>query len=70
MIFTVTGTGMGIPAGVREHIFERFVKLDNFSQGAGLDLSIYRIFAERLGGFLIIDKEYIRCTRFVFCMSM
>ena len=50
LIFTVTDTGIGIPVEEQERVFERFVKLDNFSQGAGLGLSICRIVAERLGG--------------------
>ena len=70
LIFTVTDTGIGIPIDEQEHVFERFVKLDNFSQGAGLGLSIFRIVAERLGGFLIIDREYTQGTRFIFCVSM
>ena len=70
LIFTVTDTGIGIPIDEQERVFERFVKLDNFSQGAGLGLSICRIVAERLGGFLIIDKEYTQGTRFIFCVSM
>ena len=70
LIFTVTDTGIGIPIDEQEHVFERFVKLDNFSQGAGLGLSIGRIVAERLGGFLIIDREYTQGTRFIFCVSM
>lgn len=70
LIFTITDTGIGIPIDEQEHVFERFVKLDNFSQGAGLGLSICRIVAERLGGFLIIDREYTQGTRFIFCVSM
>ena len=70
LIFTVTDTGIGIPIDEQEHVFERFVKLDNFSQGAGLGLSICRIVPERLGGFLIIDREYTQGTRFIFCVSM
>lgn len=70
LIFTVTDTGIGIPLEEQEHVFERFVKLNNFSQGAGLGLSICRIVAERLGGYLIIDKEYTQGTRFIFCVSM
>lgn len=70
LISTVTDTGIGIPIDEQEHVFERFVKLDNFSQGAGLGLSICRIVAERLGGFLIIDREYTQGTRFIFCVSM
>ena len=70
LIFTVTATGIGIPVEEQERVFERFVKLDNFSQGAGLGLSICRIVAERLGGYLRIDKGYTQGTRVIFCVSM
>ena len=70
LIFTVTDTGIGIPVEEQERVFERFVKLDNFSQGAGLGLSICRIVAERLGGNLRIDKGYTQGTRVIFCVSM
>lgn len=70
LIFTVTDTGIGIPVEEQERVFERFVKLDNFSQGAGLGLSICRIIAERLGGYLRIDKGYTQGTRVIFCVSM
>ena len=70
LIFTVTDKGIGIPVEEQERVFERFVKLDNFSQGAGLGLSICRIVAERLGGYLRIDKGYTQGTRVIFCVSM
>lgn len=70
LIFTVTDAGIGIPVEEQERVFERFVKLDNFSQGAGLGLSICRIVAERLGGYLRIDKGYTQGTRVIFCVSM
>ena len=70
LIFTVTDTGIGITVEEQERVFERFVKLDNFSQGAGLGLSICRIVAERLGGYLRIDKGYTQGTRVIFCVSM
>ena len=70
LIFKVTDTGIGIPVEEQERVFERFVKLDNFSQGAGLGLSICRIVAERLGGYLRIDKGYTQGTRIIFCVSM
>lgn len=70
LIFTVTDTGIGIPANEQEHVFERFVKLNDFSQGTGLGLSICRTVAEKLGGYLFIDKEYTQGTRFIFCVPM
>lgn len=48
--FCVTDTGKGIPAEQQHEIFSRFVKLDSFSQGAGLGLSICQSLVERMGG--------------------
>ncbi len=65
--FTVTDTGIGIPEGKEEQIFERFEKLSNFSQGSGLGLSICRMIASQLGGQVYVDTEYPGPgSRFVF----
>ena len=56
--FAVSDTGPGIPADKREHVFERFAKLDSFSQGAGLGLTVARLLAEHLGGTVTIDANY------------
>lgn len=66
LTLTVTDTGKGIPPDKQEIVFERFVKLDEFTQGTGLGLSICRIVAKRLGGDIIIDKEYTPGTRIHF----
>lgn len=63
--YSVTDTGIGIPVGQQEIVFERFKKLDNFSQGSGLGLSIARAMATKLGGTLCIDTEYTAGCRFV-----
>ena len=55
LFFSVIDTGMGIPEDKKEFIFERFSKLDSFSQGIGLGLTIARMIAERLGGTLTLD---------------
>ncbi|NDV80617.1 hypothetical protein D0T87_01320 [Bacteroides sp. 51] len=70
LLFTITDTGIGIPVDQQDHVFERFVKLDDFSQGTGLGLPICRIIAEKLGGYLIVDKEYTKGTRLLFCVAM
>lgn len=62
--FTVTDTGPGIPASEAEHIFERFVKLDTFSQGLGLGLTVCRLIASALGGRIELDTEYRGGARF------
>lgn len=62
--FAVTDTGCGIPADKSELIFERFAKLDSFSQGAGLGLSIARMVAQHLGGTLTLDTTYTKGAKF------
>ena len=54
----VEDTGCGIDAKEAEHIFERFVKLDNFKEGLGLGLPLCRMIARRLGGNVILDTSY------------
>ena len=56
--FAVSDTGPGIPADKHEYVFERFAKIDSFSQGAGLGLTIARMLAEYLGGSVTIDADY------------
>lgn len=68
--FTVTDTGIGINPDNKEKIFERFVKLDRESQGAGLGLTIARIIARRLGGDIYLDTTYKgHGSRFVFFLN-
>ncbi len=65
IIYSITDTGIGIPEEEQEHVFERFVKLNSFSQGTGLGLSLCRLIAEKIGGCLTIDKEYKSGCRFL-----
>ena len=61
----VEDTGCGIPQSEAEHIFNRFVKLDNFKVGIGLGLPICRSLAEQLGGTVRLDTTYSQGARFV-----
>lgn len=64
--FSITDTGPGIPLEKQEVIFNRFAKLDSYSQGTGLGLSICRGIAEKLGGSLHVDPKYTKGCRFNF----
>jgi len=50
-------TGCGIPKDKCEQIFQRFVKLNDFVQGAGLGLSICKKIAEMYRGKIGVDSE-------------
>ena len=63
---SVTDTGIGIDPKYRDQIFERFVKLNPNSTGAGLGLPIARMLARLLGGDLSLDTNYNKGARFVF----
>ena len=68
--FAVSDTGIGIAPEKMDEIFERFKKLDDFKQGAGLGLNICQTIAERLDGKVYIDKRYTHGARFVLAIPM
>ena len=55
--FCVTDTGKGIPDEQKHEIFNRFVKLDSFVQGAGLGLSICQSLVKRMGGKIGVESR-------------
>ncbi len=54
-IYTVEDTGSGIDAAEAEHIFEPYVKLNQFFDGQGIGLTVARNIVRRLGGDLVLD---------------
>lgn len=60
----VEDTGLGISQEGIDHIFERFYKVDNFTQGAGLGLSICQTIIGRLRGMITVTSEVGKGTRF------
>ena len=50
-------TGVGIPKEKQELIFDRFVKLDEYSQGTGLGLNICKAIVERCGGRVGVNSK-------------
>ncbi len=66
LLFMVTDTGKGIPEDKHSKLFERFGKLDDFKQGAGLGLAISKQIITKLGGEIWIDPHYKHGARFCF----
>lgn len=62
---SVTDIGPGIPEGKEYTIFERFEKLDDYTQGAGIGLYRCRLQAGILGYGLGLDPDYKQGARFV-----
>lgn len=66
-IFSVTDTGIGVPADKAEAIFNRFEKLNPEIEGAGLGLSVCLLVCETLGATVRLDTTYPGPgSRFVF----
>lgn len=67
---SVTDTGTGIPKDQQEAVFERFYKMNSFTQGTGLGLPICRSIAEKLGGSLRIDTSYTEGCRMILTLPL
>ena len=70
LTFSVTDTGCGIDPACAERIFERFYKVDSFSQGLGLGLSLCRLIVEKSGGEIHLDTSYTQGARFVVTLTV
>lgn len=65
MRFIVEDTGIGVQPDQAERIFEEFVQIDNYSEGAGIGLTVARSIARRLDGDILLDTSYTPGSRFV-----
>lgn len=61
----VEDTGIGIPPEEAQHVFERFVQLDDYYDGTGIGLPMAQTIARRLGGDIILDTAYTLGARFL-----
>ena len=57
-IYTVEDTGSGIDESEREHVFEPYVKLNQFFDGRGTGLTVARSIARRLDGDVELDATF------------
>ena len=53
VVLDVVDHGPGVPAGLKERIFEPFARLDQRSPGVGLGLAVAKGFAEAMGGTIM-----------------
>jgi two-component system sensor histidine kinase KdpD len=53
VVLDVIDHGPGVPAGLKERIFEPFTRLDDRSPGIGLGLAVAKGFAEAMGGAIV-----------------
>lgn len=53
VVLDVIDHGAGVPAGLKERIFEPFARLDERSPGVGLGLAVAKGFAEAMGGTIV-----------------
>lgn len=66
----VKDTGIGISKEQHENIFNRFVKLDTFTQGSGLGLSISKKLVNAMDGEMWIESEQGKGSEFYFTIPM
>ena len=67
---SVMDTGIGISEEKLESVFERFVKLDDFYQGAGLGLPICKMIVEQLGREIGVRSELGKGSTFWFTLPL
>ena len=65
VVTSLEDSGPGIDENYRDSIFERFAKVDAFTQGTGLGLSIVRQIMELVDGNVYLDTSYAGGARFV-----
>lgn len=66
--FYVKDSGIGIPAERAATIFQRFGKINDFTQGTGLGLPLCRMLVVKMGGRIWLRSEEDKGTTFYFTL--
>ena len=66
----VSDTGIGIPKANRQQIFTKFTKIDDFTEGVGLGLTLSKRTAKILDGDLILDPFYSEGASFILSLRI
>lgn len=70
VIFSVADTGKGIPAVYHDKIFQKFVRIDGGTGGAGLGLAICKEIVEAHGGEIWLKSEPGKGSTFSFSIPV
>ena len=65
LLFIIEDTGPGIPPDKVDFVFEKFTKIDMFTEGLGLGLFLCRRVVQLMGGSLTLDTQYTGGCRFM-----
>lgn len=68
--FTIEDTGPGIPSEKADFIFDKFTKVDMFTEGLGLGLFLCRRVVMLMNGTLTLDTQYTSGSRFVVSLPL
>lgn len=70
LYFYVKDSGSGIPEDKVNHIFERFVRVEQNKKGTGLGLAICEMIIRKLGGKIGVESEYGKGSTFWFTLPI
>ena len=68
--FIVEDTGPGIPPEKADFIFDKFTKVDMFTEGLGLGLFLCRRVVMLMNGTLTLDTQYTSGSRFIVSLPL